>query len=156
MVTRFDRETLPGYVSPQTYLQDTGLELLTPEGTVSLLPYSDVKLVCFVREFGQGEPRRELRLFTARPKLQGLWVRMKFRDGDLLDGILPNNLLLLDRTGFTVVPPDPNFQNQRLFVPKSALAEMAVLGVVGTARATRKPVQPATKEQLEMFGKHGD
>ena len=61
MVTRFDRETLPGYVNPQTYLQDSGLELLTPEGTVSLLPYSDLKLVCFVRDFMQGEPRRELR-----------------------------------------------------------------------------------------------
>jgi hypothetical protein len=156
LVTRFDREPLAGIVSPQTYLQDLGLELLSPAGTVALVPYSEIKFVCFVREFGQGEPKKELRLFTARPKLHGLWVRMRFRDGDSMDGILPNNLLLLEVHGFTVVPPDPGFQNQRLFVPKAALAEIQVLGVIGTAGSKRaKPPGRAAKDQLEMF-KPGD
>ena len=83
---------------------------------MNVVPYDEVKLVCFVRDFQQGEPRKELRLFTTRPKLEGLWLRMYFRDGDAMDGILSNNLLQLETFGFSVVPPDPGFQNQRIFV----------------------------------------
>lgn len=153
LVSRFDRETLSGFVNPQGYLLTEGLELMTQSGSVSVLPYDEVKLVCFVRDFQQGEPRKELRLFTTRPKLEGLWLRMYFRDGDAMDGILSNNLLQLDSYGFSVVPPDPGFQNQRIFVPKMALTRMEVLGVVGSPlRAPRKP-KPTAKEQMEMFSK---
>jgi hypothetical protein len=149
---RFDRETLPGFVNPQGYLLAGGLELMTQSGSVSLVPYSEVKLVCFVRDFGQGEPRKELRLFTTRPKLEGLWLRMYFRDGDTMDGILSNNLLQLDVFGFSVVPPDPGFQNQRVFVPKAALQRMEVLGVVGSPlRAAPRKAKPPVKEQIELF-----
>jgi len=54
-------------------------------------------------------------------------VRIKFRDGEVMDGILANNLLLTEPQGFTVVPPDPYSNNQRLFLPRAALAELQVL-----------------------------
>ncbi|HTS49149.1 MAG TPA: hypothetical protein VMH05_14460 [Bryobacteraceae bacterium] len=154
LVTRFDREPLAGFVNPQSYLQAEGLELLSQGGAVSVVPYLDIKLVCFVRDFQQGEPRKELRLFTTRPKMEGLWVRMRFRDGDVMDGMLSNNLLQMDSYGLSVVPPDPGFQNQRIFVPKAALSTVQVLGVVGSPLRIRKP-KPAAKEQLEMFDKQG-
>jgi len=154
LVTRFDREPLAGFVNPQSYLQAEGLELLSQGGAVSVVPYLEIKLVCFVRDFQQGEPRKELRLFTTRPKMEGLWVRMRFRDGDVMDGMLSNNLLQMDSYGLSVVPPDPGFQNQRIFVPKSALSTVQVLGVVGSPLRIRKP-KPAAKEQLEMFDKQG-
>ena len=150
LVTRFDREPLAGFVNPQTYLQPEGLELLSQNGSVSVVPYGEIKLVCFVRDFQQGEPRKELRLFTTRPKMEGLWVRLHFRDGELMDGMLSNNLLQLDSYGFSVVPPDPGFQNQRIFVPKAAVSSVQVLGVIGSPLRMRKP-KPAAKEQLEMF-----
>jgi hypothetical protein len=151
LVLRFDRETLPGFVNPQGYLLAEGLELMTQSGSVNIVPYPEVKLVCFVRDFGQAEPRKELRLFTTRPKMEGLWLRMYFRDGDAMDGILSNNLLQLETAGFSVVPPDPGFQNQRIFVPKAALARVEVLGVVGSPlRSPRKP-KPPVREQIEMF-----
>ena len=150
LVTRFDREPLAGFVNPNSYLQAEGLELLSQGGAVSVVPYAEIKLVCFVRDFQQGEPRKELRLFTTRPKMEGLWVRMRFRDGDVMDGMLSNNLLQLDTYGLSVVPPDPGFQNQRVFVPKAALSMVQVLGVVGSPLRMRKP-KPAAKEQLEMF-----
>ena len=153
LVSRFDRETLTGFVNPQAYLQREGLELLSQGGSVSIIPYSEVKLVCFVRDFQQGEPRKELRLFTTRPKMEGLWLRMHFRDGDAMDGILPNNLLQLDSFGFSVIPPDPGFQNQRIFVPKAALSQTQVLGVVGSPLRVPRKAKPTAKEQLEMFGK---
>jgi len=152
LVARFDRESLSGFVNPQSYLLADGLELLTQDGTVSIVPYGDIKLVCFVRDFQQGEPRKELRLFTTRPKMEGLWIRMRFRDGDAMDGVLPNNLLQLDAQGFSVIPPDPGFQNQRIFVPKAALSAIQVLGVVGSPLRIKKPKAPA-KAQIELFEK---
>ena len=154
LVTRFDREPLAGFVNPHSYLQAEGLELLSQGGAVSVVPYAEIKLVCFVRDFQQGEPRKELRLFTTRPKMEGLWVRMRFRDGDVMDGMLSNNLLQMDSYGLSVVPPDPGFQNQRVFVPKAALSMVQVLGVVGSPLRLRKP-KPAAKEQLEMFDQQG-
>src|SRR3984893_18731726 len=122
-----DREAVSGFVNPQSYLLPEGLELLSQSGAVSIIPYEEIKLVCFVRDFQQGEPRKELRLFTTRPKMEGLWIRMRFRDGDAMDGLLSNNLLQLEPYGFSVIPPDPGFQNQRVFIPRAAVTGVQVM-----------------------------
>ncbi len=153
LITRFDREALSGFVNPQSYLLADGLELMSQSGAVSIVPYTEVKLVCFVRDFQQGEPRKELRMFNTRPKMEGLWIRMRFRDGDAMDGLLANNLLQLDSQGFSVIPPDPGFQNQRIFVPKAALAEVEVLGIVGSPLRRARKTKPTAKEQIELFEK---
>jgi hypothetical protein len=150
LVSRFDREPLSGFVSPQNYLLPEGLELLSQDGAVNIVPYAEVKLVCFVRDFQQGEPRKELRLFTTRPKMEGLWIRMRFRDGDAMDGLLSNNLLLMEPYGFSVIPPDPGFQNQRVFIPKAAVTGVQVLGVIGSPLRIRK-TKPTPKEQIDLF-----
>ena len=152
LVARFDRETLAGFVSSPTGLETEVLDLLTPDGNVVQVPYPEVKAVCFVRDFEGGETWREHRAFLTRPKSAGLWVRLRFRDGDSIEGMLANNLLLTEPGGFSVVPPDPTFQNQRIFVPRAALADVQVLGVIGSA-LRRKPSKPVDKEkdQLEMF-----
>ncbi len=151
LVLRFDRETLPGFVNQQSWLQAQGLELLSTGGAVLSIPYPEIKSVCFVRDFEQGEPRREMRTFSTRPKTTGLWLRLHFRDGDIMDGVMPNNLLQLDAEGFTFMPPDPNYQNQKVFVPRTALRDIQVLGVVGSALRSRKP--KTGRDQLEMFDK---
>ena len=150
LVSRFDREPLSGFVNPQNYLLSEGLELLSQEGAVTIVPYGDVKLVCFVRDFQQGEPRKELRLFTTRPKMEGLWIRMRFRDGDAMDGLLSNNLLQLEPYGFSVIPPDPGFQNQRVFIPRAAVTGVQVMGVIGSPLRIRK-TKPTPKEQIDLF-----
>ena len=114
-ISRFEREPLLGYVNPLTYLRPTGVELLTPEGNYAVVPYDEVKSVQFVRDFDPPEPGAERKVFSTRPKMDGLWVRVKFRDGEVMDGILANNLLLIESQGFTIVPPDPYSNNQRLF-----------------------------------------
>jgi hypothetical protein len=152
LVARFDRETLAGFASSALDGSPDALELLTPDGTILRVSYSDIKAVCFVRDFDGGETWREHRAFLTRPKSAGLWVRLKFRDGDSLEGILSNNLLQVEPLGFSIVPPDPTFHNQRIFAPRAALAEVQVLGVIGTplrrrsAKSTEKE-----KDQLEMF-----
>lgn len=152
LVTRFDRETLAGYVNPQTFLTGAGVELLSLAGSVLIVPFDEVKAVCFVRDFNTSEPSLEVRHFPNRPKQEGLWIRMTFRNDEVLEGVLPNNLLQIEAAGFTVIPPDPGHQKQRLFVPRAALSEIRVLGVVGglTRRGVRG--QAPAKDQIELFG----
>lgn len=74
--------------------------------------------------------------------MDGLWVRLKFRDGDTMEGVVPNDLLsLLDR-GVQITPPDLHGLTLRIFIPRAALTEMIVLGVVGIARRKPAPPQP--------------
>ena len=140
IVRRFDRETLTGFINPFSYLQPHSLELLTPNGSLLTLSYSEVKSVCFVKDFEADVESRKV--FLNRPKLPGLWVRMVFRDGEVLDGILPNDLLAWEIAGFTVTPPEPDANNQKVFVPREALRSIEVLGVVGgpLGKKRKKPV----------------
>jgi len=120
-------------------------------GTLTLLPYDEVKALCFVRDTGATAVWRPNVAFTSRPKKEGLWVRFHFKDGDTIEGVLPGNLLALEAAGFTIAPPDTaGALAARMFLPKSAVRETQVLGVIGVAaRRTRKP---KTREgQLEMF-----
>lgn len=140
MVRTLDRRDLRGYLSPAELGQSEALDLLTLDGEHQKIPLKDVKAVYFVREFtDKFEP--EQKTFLSRPKLDGLWVRLRFRDNETMEGIVANDLLeLLDR-GVQIIPPDSNAESHRIFFPRSALAEMSVLGVVGVAR--RKPARPA-------------
>jgi hypothetical protein len=104
-----------------------------------------------VREFeSPSEPRAT---FLTRPKMEGLWLSLKFRDQEILEGVLPNNLLQVERYGFTVVPPDPFGNQQKIFVPRQALHLVEVLGVVGSPLTKRKPKAPAAevKDQIGLF-----
>jgi hypothetical protein len=150
LIRRFEREPLVGFVNPQAYLRPEGIELLTPEGAVAMVPYSDIKTVCFVKDFDAAEQAAGRKVFSTRPKTDGLWVRMTFRDDEVMEGILANNLLQLEAYGFTVTPPDAYSNNQRIFLPKVALKDLQVLGVVGSALRRRKP-KPEARDQIGLF-----
>jgi Family of unknown function (DUF6982) len=149
VIRRYEKETLAGYLNPVSFLQPAGVELLSAEGNISTVPYIDIKSIAFVRDFGPaGEPERPV--FQTRPKMEGLWVRLRFRDGDLMEGIMPNNLLQIEHYGFTVVPPDSFSNRQRVFVPRTSLHAVEVLGVVGSP-LKRGKARPAGKEQIGLF-----
>jgi len=152
LVARFERETVRGFIQTPGGFEADALELLTPEGGLLKIPYSEAKLACFVKDFDAGETWREHRSFSTRPKSPGLWVRLRFRDGDSIEGMLANNLLSIELAGFSIIPPDPTFQNQRIFVPRTGLTEVQVLGVIGSP-LRRRPAKNVEKEegQLEMF-----
>ena len=77
-------------------------------------------------------------------------MNLRFRDGGVLEGIIPNNLMLLEGGGFTVIPPDSFGNQQRVWVPRESLASLEVLGVVGSPLQRRK-AKPAAKEQIGLF-----
>jgi hypothetical protein len=137
VVLLLDRTLLRGYLNPAKLGDAEAVDLLTPGGEHRTFPIKDVRSIYFVREFTDNfEPERKA--FLSRPKLEGLWVRLKFRDNDCIEGVVPNDLLsLLDR-GVQITPPDLHGATVRIFIPRTALSEMTVLGVVGIAR--RKPV----------------
>jgi len=151
VIQRFDREPLRGYVNPQSYLQTGGLELLSTSGVLVQVPYEDVKAVCFVRDFDAEEPATEKRTFSSRPKTSGLWVRMRFRDGGVMDGLFPNNLLQWEAQGFSFLPPNPSSNNQRIFVPRAAVTDVQVLAVVGSPLKTGRTRGKPKGEQMGLF-----
>jgi hypothetical protein len=153
MVRRFDRETLAGYVNPISYLQPTGVEWLSADGQIGTLPYAEIKAVAFVRDFATGVDA-ERRIFQTRPKMAGLWVSFQLRDGERMEGILPNDLLHAEPYGFTLVPPDPFGNTQKVWVPRAALKSVQVLGVVGSPIRIRR-AKPAPKEQIGLFEQEG-
>jgi hypothetical protein len=149
ILRRYDKEPLAGYVNPLSFLQPAGVELLSSEGGASTVPWAEIKTVSFVRDFAGGwEPGR--RVFHTRPKMEGLWVSLEFRDGEVMEGILPNHLLQWEAYGFTMIPPDPYGNHQRIFVPRAALRSAQVLGVVGSPLRKRQP-KAAPKEQIGLF-----
>ena len=149
VIRRFQKEPLAGYVNPASYLQPAGVDLLSAQGNVSTVPYEEIKTISFVRDFDDaGEAGR--RLFHTRPKMEGLWVSLQFRDGEVLEGIMPNNLLPLEPYGFTIIPPDPYSNQQRVFIPRAALRSVEVLGVVGSPLKKRKG-KAVPQEQIGLF-----
>lgn len=148
MVRSLEGKDIRGYLNPALLGQGETIDLLTPDGEHQQIPVKEVKSVYFVRDFTENfEPERKA--FVSRPKLDGLWVRMKFRDNDTLEGIVANDLLeLLDR-GVHIIPPDLHGQSQRIFIPRTALVEIKVLGVVGIAR--RKPAAAPAPSQPKLF-----
>ena len=155
IVERFDREPAPGYVVYQTFATAAGVEILTPSATAATYPLAEVKAVHFVKEFEDGTIGPDQRAFVTRPKSAGLWVRLVFRDGDQLEGLLPNDLTQIEALGYTITPPDRAGNSQRVFVPREALRELRVLGVVGSPLNEPKPKRAARpradQDQIGLF-----
>lgn len=148
VVVLADRRSLRGYINPSRLGQAEAIDLLTQEGEHEEIPLARIRSIYFVREFsGDFEPERKA--FLSRPKLDGLWVRLRYSDNDTLEGVIPNDLLSLLDNGVQITPPDLNSSTDRIFVPRAALAEVTVLGVVGIAR--RKPAALAAAAQPRLF-----
>ena len=140
-----DKKPLRGYLNPSRLGQIDPIDLLTPEGEHAEVPLGKVRSIYFVRDFSdEFEPERKA--FLSRPKLDGLWVRLRYTDGETIEGVVPNDLLALLDSGLQITPPDLNSSTDRIFVPRTALTEVTVLGVVGIAR--RKPVAAVSQPRL--------
>lgn len=150
VVLRLDRTPLRGYLNAENLGKAETIELLTPDGEHVEVAAADVKSVYFVREFPDTfNPERKV--FLSRPKLDGLWVRLRFRDQDVMEGIVANDLVELLDNGVQLTPPDIHGNNLRLFIPRTAIAEMKVLGVVGASRQTRRDSGGVPATQTKLF-----
>ena len=150
VVLLLDLTAHKGYVNPADLPGTETLDLLTPDGEHQAVPADDIKAVYFVDDLNQPyQPERKS--FLSRPKLEGLWLRLTFRDRETLEGIVSNELLeILDR-GIQFIPPDLHGNCSRVYVPRSALTEVKVLGVVGAAKRLARPATAAASAQPKLF-----
>ena len=116
--------------------------------------WADCKAICLCSEVGDSDLFRVDTTFERRPKTSGLWTRFRFHDGEVLEGVLPHNLLEWPSTGYLIIPPKARASRQRVFIPKLALAATELRGVVGAAAAELKGTEGKASDhgsQLSMF-----
>lgn len=147
IVRRFIGDILAGYLPQEGIIRDNSLELLDLSGRILPIPLPDVKMVSFVRDFNLSDTQNPERLsrktFLSRPRTEGLWLRITFRGGDLLEGLAATDRSLIDTladdAGLLLTPPDTRSNTQRIYVPRAAVAELQLLAVI-TSATKRQPV----------------
>jgi hypothetical protein len=150
IVRKLDRDSVSGYVSAPQFVNEGKVEVLNTAGTVVAIDLREIKGVYFVREFGEAESLAR-KTFTSRPRTEGLWVRLRFKDSEVLEGLMPADLLQSMPEGYLVNPPDQRSNTQRIFVPRSALESLTVLAVIGTARRKPRAARGEDQRQVTMF-----
>jgi hypothetical protein len=148
IVRKSDRDSVSGYVSPANFVVEGKLELLNTSGNVVAIDLRDIKAVYFVRDFSDSDVMSR-KTFTTRPRTEGLWVRLKFKDSEVIEGIMPNDLAQNPAEGFLINPPDLRSNTQRVFVPRASLTSVTVIAVIGAARRRRKG--PPDTRQVTLF-----
>ena len=155
---------LPGYL-PVSGLVETrsgipSIDLLDLEGRIVSVALATVRSVAYVRDFNLGDrddpERLTRRTFLARPRAEGLWLRLTLLGGDVLEGLAPLDISLVDALledrGLFIIPPDIRSNTQRLFIPRHAFTDLQILGVITTPSKT-KPLpktsaEPRTQQDL--------
>jgi hypothetical protein len=157
IVRRFSGDTLPGYLPLAGFVHNQSIDLLDLAGRNITLPLSDIKTINYVRDFNladtQNPERLTRRAFLARPRTEGLWLRLTFRMGDQLEGLAPTDRSLLDAlcddAGLFLTPPDTRSNTQRMYIPRAAITEVVLLAVITTPSRKPAPADRPTKDSLQ-------
>jgi hypothetical protein len=142
VVIQFGSSTVKGYLDSPVW--NTVEELLSnaphcaPEtfrvrrldtDAVEDISTKDVKAVFYVSSF-EGDPHHQILNFHSRaPIVHGIWMRVQFLDGEVMEGIVCNSIRYLVDPGFFLVPTDPDSNNKLIYVLKSWLADHRILGM---------------------------
>jgi hypothetical protein len=154
---------LSGFVRLRTGDRDRVVDLLDLSGRVLSVALAEIKHIAYVRDFNLNDTvnpeRLTRRTFLARPRTEGLWLRLSFRgqptpanEPDQLEGLAPLDATLLDDVlndaGLFLVPPDVRSNTQRIYVPRSSIAGLQLLAVI-TTPSRRKPSPGASTVSLQ-------
>ncbi len=129
-----DGRVLRGFVRKRkdTALEDTlpdSLVVKESDGKRVKVVASDIKAIFFVKSFEGNQDYTEFKVFSNRPSGKGVWVRVQFKDGEVIEGVAPNCFETYSKALFYITPPDPRSNNQGVLVSKHYLKEMQVLGL---------------------------
>jgi hypothetical protein len=142
IIRKLSRHWLSGYLPSADFVQGGEVGLLDLDGKVTFVHLAEVKWICFVRDFHSGDPEFPecllSKTFIRRPRAEGLWLRVRLKDDDSLEGLAHNDTTLLDPDGFFLTPPDSRSNTQRIFLPRQAIKEFEIVGVVRTG-GQKKP-----------------
>ncbi|HEX4309392.1 MAG TPA: hypothetical protein VHZ25_05145 [Acidobacteriaceae bacterium] len=154
---KFSRDWVAGYLPASGFVHEGRLEMLDLDGKVISLAAADLKWVCYVRDFNSGElnnPERLVRkTFAGRPRGDGLFVRARLKDGDMVEGLAANDATLVSSEGLFLTPPDLRSNTQRLWIPRGSIEELEVVAVIGAAKRKPVPVEKPAQDpaQEELF-----
>jgi hypothetical protein len=155
IVRKFSRDWSAGYAGGAVSPGSAECEILDLNGKVVRIPWTEVKWVCYVRDFPQGESTNPERLmqkrFATRPRTAGLWLRMTLTDGEELEGLAANDRSLVEGAGLLLTPPDTRSNTQRIYVPRSSIQTLEVVSLIGAAGRSRPGSSREGVDQPDLF-----
>jgi len=170
IVRRLTLDWCAGYAAANPATPDTssgntglesGLELLLSSGKLLSIPLDQIKWVCYVRDLGPSQdaaandsinPERLLRRrFAGRPRVAGVWLRLILSDGEELEGVAANDRSLVDSAGLLLTPPDTRSNTQRVFIPRTSIRELTVLGIIQPSAQPTPGGRERTGQQAQLF-----
>jgi hypothetical protein len=156
IVRRWNLDWIPGYLPLSGFVHEDAIRVLCLDGKVTPVLLPDVKWACFVRDFNSGEkesPERLMRkTFSHRPRTRGLWLRVRLKDNDTIEGIAQNDVTLIDTHGLFLIPPDSRSNTQLIFLPRLAITELEIQAVVRPGAPRKSP--EAVQESLFIQQNH--
>ena len=142
VVIRTSNALIKGYLETRVFKDVEDLLVRAPQGSpdvfrvqqsdtgvVEDVAVKDAKAVFFVKTFEGNERHNELKFHTRAPILHGIWVRVEFNDGEVMEGIVHNSIHYLVDSGFFLLPTDPGSNNKLVYIVKKGLRDCRVLGV---------------------------
>lgn len=97
-------------------------------GECSQILASEAKAVFFVKRHEGALDHDEVKFFSDMAATD-LWIRVRFADGEILEGQTRNDTRLLLDSGVWLRPFDSTGNNVLVYVPKSSVVEFHVMGV---------------------------
>jgi hypothetical protein len=142
VVIQFGNSVVKGYLESQAWETIEGVLSNAPacsprsfrvrplnSDLVQEIPTADAKAVFYVNDFDGNKEHHPLNFHTPTPIVHGIWVRVEFLDGEVMEGIVHNTLRFLVDPGFFLIPTDPDSNNQLVYIMKNWLKDHRVLGV---------------------------
>lgn len=76
---------------------------------------------------------------------------MILNDGEELEGLAANDRSLLEGSGLLLTPPDTRSNTQRIYVPRTAIQTLEVVGLIGGGARKGGAPRRIAGEQPELF-----
>lgn len=159
IVRKFSRDWSAGYALANLGQDAQELEILDLGGKLLRIAWEQIKWVCYVRDFPAATPQSDTanperllhKRFSTRPRTAGVWLRMTLNDGEEIEGLAANDRSLIEGSGLLLTPPDTRSNTQRIYVPRTAIQTLEVLGLIGAAGRKGSTTRRATGDQPGLF-----
>jgi hypothetical protein len=142
VVIQFGSRTLKGYLEPPVWNSTEDLANGAPATLPATLRIrhmdserseeistAEIKAIFYVNSHQGNSEHQSLSFHSKAPVAKGIWIRLTFRDGEEMEGLVYNSLSYLVDPGFFIWPTDPESNNKLAYVLKDWLIGHQVLGI---------------------------
>jgi len=111
--------TLPNHVR----IRRLGLE------TMEVIPTEQTRAIFYVKDFNGDPKRKDLHFYKRAPFVHGVWLRVEFLTGEIMEGLVYNAKSFVVDPGFFLRPTDPNSNNILVYIFKGWMKDCRILGL---------------------------